>query len=127
MKKYDEFLKINELMATPPISMKKVNTENTDKEILRLAIISELDAVSLYEQFSENATDEDLKKVLLDIAKEEKTHVGEFQALLKKLDPEYKSELKKGKKEVEDLSEDDEDEDDEKEDKEEKKDDTVQK
>ena len=69
MKKYNDFVKINELMATPPISMKKVNPENIDKEILRLAIISELDAVSLYEQFSENATDEDLKKVLLDIAK----------------------------------------------------------
>ena len=118
MKKYNEFLKINELMATAPVSMKKVNPENTDKEILRLAIISELDAVSLYEQFSENATDEDLKKVLLDIAKEEKTHVGEFQALLKKLDPEYKEELKKGKKEIKGLTEEDEDDE---------KDDTVQK
>ena len=38
---------------------------------------------------------------LMDIAKEEKTHVGEFQELLKKLDKEYVRELEAGKKEVE--------------------------
>ena len=128
MKKYNEFIKINELMATgSPIELKSIDKENRDKEILRLSIVSELDAISLYEQLAETASSEKVKKTLLDIAKEEKTHVGEFQALLKKLDPEYKSELKKGKKEVENLTEDEDDEDDEKEDKEEKKDDTVQK
>jgi len=32
--------------------------------------------------------DENIRKVLLDIAKEEKTHVGEFQVLLLKEDKE---------------------------------------
>jgi len=42
-----------------------------------------------------------LKETLLDIAREEKTHIGEFEELLKQLDPEYVKELDNGKKEVE--------------------------
>jgi rubrerythrin len=45
----------------------------------------------------------DIKKILLDIAKEEKTHVGEFLTLLMKRDHEQKAELEEGKKEVEEL------------------------
>jgi len=125
MKNFEEFIKINELLAISPIDLKSVDKGDKDKEILRLAIISELDAVSLYEQFSENSTNPKIKKTFLDIAKEEKTHVGEFQALLKELDPEYKKELKNGKKEVMELNDKDEDQDesdDDVEDKEEEKD-----
>jgi rubrerythrin len=42
-------------------------------------------------------------KLLLDVAKEEKTHMGEFQALLLMEDKEQEKELKEGKKEVEEL------------------------
>ena len=73
----------------------------TDKEILRLGMMAELDAISLYEQLSKVTKDKNIKKILLDIAKEEKTHVGEFQALLLKLDKEQVEELEEGKKEVE--------------------------
>jgi rubrerythrin len=38
---------------------------------------------------------------LLDVAREEKTHIGEFQALLLELDPEQGPELEAGKEEVE--------------------------
>ncbi len=48
---------------------------------------------------------ENIRKVLLDIAKEEKTHMGEFQALLLKEDEEQKEELKEGEEEVEELLE----------------------
>ena len=39
----------------------------------------------------------------MDIAKEEKTHVGEFQALLLNKDKEQEKELKEGKGEIEEL------------------------
>jgi rubrerythrin len=107
MKKYEEFKKMNELLATTPVDLKYVDRETSDKEILRLAIIGELDAVSLYEQLAETAKDDKVKTTLLKIAKEEKTHVGELQQLLKELDPEYKKELKKGKEEVKKDEEDD--------------------
>jgi len=72
---------------------------------LRLAIIAELDAVSLYEQLAAATNNRNIKKVLLEVAKEEKTHVGEFQTLLLKEDEEQVEELEKGKKEVEEIIE----------------------
>ena len=75
-----------------------------DKEILRAGIIAELDAINLYEQMAAMTGNENIKKVLVEIAKEEKTHVGEFQALLLREDKEQVRELEEGKKEVEELT-----------------------
>jgi rubrerythrin len=95
-------------MAKKPIDMDKVDKADIDKEILRLGIIAELDAVSLYEQMAANAQDERVKKIMLHTAKEEKTHVGEFQALLLMIDKEQKEELVAGEKELmEELAEKD--------------------
>lgn len=88
-----------------PIDLSKVKKENLEKEILRAGIIAELDAISLYEQLADMTKDNDTRKVLLDIAKEEKTHVGEFLALLLKIDEEQVQELEEGKKEVKELTE----------------------
>jgi rubrerythrin len=94
------------LLSQIPIILDKVDPKDLDKEILRLAVIAELDAINLYEQMASMTESENLKKVLLDIAKEEKTHVGEFQALLLKEDKEQEQELAKGKAEVDELTED---------------------
>jgi rubrerythrin len=94
------------LLSQIPIILDKVDQKDLDKEILRLAVIAELDAINLYEQMASMTESENLKKVLLDIAKEEKTHVGEFQALLLKEDKEQEQELAKGKAEVDELTED---------------------
>jgi rubrerythrin len=88
-------------MSNIPVDLNKVPKENIDKEILRVGIIAELDAINLYEQLASKAENPDIKKVILDIAKEEKTHVGEFQALLLRLDKQQVEELAAGKKEVE--------------------------
>jgi len=92
------------MLSQTPISLEKVKKEELDKEILRLGMIAELDAVNLYEQLAAMTENENIKKILLDIAKEEKTHVGEFQALLLKLDKEQEEELEKGKEEVEEIT-----------------------
>lgn len=92
------------MLSQIPIDLKKVKGKDLDKEILRVGIIAELDAVSLYEQLATMTPNRKIKKILLDIAKEEKTHVGEFQAMLLKLDKEQVKELEKGKKEVEGLT-----------------------
>ncbi len=80
--------------------LSKMKKEDINNEILRVGIIAELDAVNLYEQMAAMTTDKNIKAILLDIAKEEKTHVGEFQALLLKRDKEQVKELEEGKKEV---------------------------
>ena len=93
------------MLSQAPINLSNVKKEDIDKEILRLGMQAELDAVSLYEQLAGNAENKNIKTILLDIAKEEKTHLGEFQALLLELDKEQAKELRAGKKEVEEKSE----------------------
>lgn len=88
------------MMSSIPIDLKKVEKADVNKEIARIGMIAELDAVNLYEQLAAMTDDNDIREVLLDIAKEEKTHMGEFQALLLKNDKEQVEELKKGKDEV---------------------------
>lgn len=91
------------MLSNIPINLDKVKKEEIDKEILRVGIIAELDAVNLYEQLASMTTNKNIKMLFLDIAKEEKTHVGEFQTLLLSLDKQQAQELEKGKKEVEEL------------------------
>jgi rubrerythrin len=89
------------VLSTIPINLTNVAKENLDKEILRVGIIAELDAINLYEQMAAMTDNKNIKLILLDIAKEEKTHVGEFQTLLLGEDPQQEKELEEGRKEVE--------------------------
>jgi rubrerythrin len=93
------------MLSKIPINLDKIKREDLDKEILRAGIIAELDAINLYEQMAAMTENKNIKEILLDIAKEEKTHVGEFQALLLKEDREQVKELEEGKKEVDELTE----------------------
>ena len=92
------------MLSQLPINLQKVKKEDLDKEIARVGMIAELDAVSLYEQLAAITENDNIKKVLLDIAKEEKTHIGEFEALLFQLDKEQVKETEAGKKEVNELT-----------------------
>ena len=92
------------MLSKIPIDLAKIKKDDLDKEILRAAIIAEFDAINLYEQMAALTENNHLKTILLDIAKEEKTHVGEFQALLLMNDAEQEKELSEGKKDVEELT-----------------------
>jgi rubrerythrin len=89
------------LLSKIPVNLKDVAEEDIDKEILRAGIIAELDAINLYEQMAALTKNENIKAVLMDVAKEEKTHIGEFQELLLRFDTQQKQELEAGAKEVE--------------------------
>ena len=91
------------MLSTIPILTTALGRDEIDQEILRAAIIAELDAINLYEQMASMTNDKYIKSVLLDIAREEKTHVGEFQTMLLKIDREQNNELEEGRKEVEEL------------------------
>jgi rubrerythrin len=88
------------MMSQIPIQIECMDKMQIDTEILRAGIIAELDAINMYEQMAALASDKNIKKILLNISKEEKTHVGEFQALLLSRDKEQLEELEAGKKEV---------------------------
>ena len=91
------------MLSKVPVNLDKLAKTDVDKEVLRAAIIAELDAINLYEQMAYVTTNKDIRKILLDVAKEEKTHVGEFQALLLRADRQQEEELNEGKKEVKGL------------------------
>jgi rubrerythrin len=93
------------MLSQMPVDLARVKKEDLDREILRAGIIAELDAINFYEQMAALTENEDIRKVLLDITKEEKTHMGEFQVLLLKEDEEQKGELEEGEKEVKELLE----------------------
>ena len=91
------------MLSKIPINIEKIKPEDIDKEILRVALIAELDAINLYEEMAALAKNNHIKTVLLDVAKEEKEHVGEFQTLLLMFDKEQIESLEEGKEEVEEL------------------------
>jgi rubrerythrin len=93
------------MLSKIPIDLEQIKKEGLDKEILRASIIAELDAINLYEQMAEMTQNKIIRKLLLDVAREEKTHVGEFQTLLLMEDEQQEKELEEGKKEVKELIE----------------------
>jgi rubrerythrin len=92
------------MLSKVPVELGKTRGKGLNMEIMRTAIIAELDAINLYEQLAAQTEDASLKKVLLDVAGEEKTHVGEFETMLLRIDKEQVKELEKGKQEVRQLT-----------------------
>jgi len=92
------------MLSQLPTDFSKVAQSDLNKEILRAAIIAELDAINFYEQMAALTDDAAIKKVLLDIAREEKTHVGEFQTMLLRIDPEQVKEMDHAKEEIQELT-----------------------
>ena len=87
------------------ITPDRVMTETELVRAIRMNIAAELDATSLYEAHAD-ATDNPLaKKVFLDIANEERVHVGEFIELLKILLPDEEGWLQNGFDEVHEMAE----------------------
>jgi len=83
-------------------SRKKLDKEGVAQAI-RLAIIGELDAINLYLQLAQAIEDQSIKRVLQDIAEEEKIHVGELLEILKRIDEEQAKALEKGAREVSEI------------------------
>ena len=69
-------------------------------DALRLAIIAEIDAITLYRQIAEAADDNLVKQVFAEVAEEEKEHLGEFMYLLKKCDKTLVKMMEHGEEEV---------------------------
>lgn len=92
------------MLSKIPTKEENLSKEQLNTELLRAGILAELDAINLYEQMAATTDDENLKKVFMAVAKEEKEHVGEFQTMLLERDSEQIEELRKGKEEVEEIS-----------------------
>ena len=93
------------MMSKNPLDLPKGRKFSKEElaQAVRLAIMAELDAINMYLQFAQATDNELVRKVFLEVAKEEKTHVGEFLAILKELDLEQVKELEAGEGEVKEL------------------------
>ncbi len=69
-------------------------------DALRLAIIAEVDAITLYRQIAESSADKVVAEVFREVADEEKEHLGEFMYLLRRCDENLDEMMKQGEEEV---------------------------
>lgn len=89
-----------------PFAVKKSDRKLTKQELvraIRFMIAAEYEAIQLYQQTAESTDNVLAKKVLIDIANEEKEHAGEFLRLLHELDPDEDKFYKEGYEEVEEI------------------------
>ncbi len=70
---------------------------------IRFSIASEFEAIQLYEQLRDSIEDDKAKKMLIEIAGDEKEHVGNFLRLLKLLAPDEENYYKEGFEEAEEV------------------------
>jgi rubrerythrin len=91
-----------------PFTVLKSDRKLTHEELvraIRFMIAAEYEAIQLYQQTAESTDDRLAKKVLIDIADEEKEHAGEFLRLLRELDSKEEEFYKEGYEEVEEMIE----------------------
>lgn len=75
-----------------------------DMQMLRLGIIAEFDAANLYELMADLASSEELRELFMDVANEEKVHIGEFEYALEILDPDHDKNVEEGEEEAEEVT-----------------------
>ena len=73
---------IQELFIEPSNTFSLPRGNQKDLEMIRVAMIAELDAVSLYERMAAECSSPEAAKVFQSVADEEQVHAGEFEFLL---------------------------------------------
>jgi len=89
-----------------PFNGTKYDRKLTKQELIRemrFMVASEYEAIQLYMQLAESIDDELAKAVLIDVAKEEIVHAGEFLRVLKHLAPDEEKYYQEGAQEVEEI------------------------
>ena len=66
---------------------------------------AEYEAIQLYMQLAESTDNQKAKAILVEVANEEREHVGEFLTLLHELAPDEENYCRKGREEVEEIFE----------------------
>lgn len=91
-----------------PFQGNKNDRKLTKEELIRairFSIASEYEAIQLYEQLKDSIDNEDAKKLLEEVAQDEKIHVGNFNYLLEILSPDDKKCAQKGYEEAKEILE----------------------
>lgn len=91
-----------------PFQGNKCDRKLTQEELLRairFSLASEFEAIQLYEQLKESIDNEECKKLLEEIADDEKEHAGNFLYLIEHLSKEESLKYEEGKKEAKEIIE----------------------
>ena len=86
-----------------PFPGKNPGDQITKQELIsaiRLSICAEQEAVHLYDQIAEFTDNEMVKKLMVDVADEERIHIGEFQKLLELIGEGKADKVKEGEAEA---------------------------
>ncbi len=89
-----------------PYSGNKCDRKLSKEELIRairFSIASEFEAIQLYEQIKDSIDNLTAKKILDEIADDEKVHAGNFLYLLEILSPEEKEKYDEGKEEAREI------------------------
>lgn len=113
MTKFKEFItesrkkvqKLNEIFIEFDQATKLQAGPTRDAQMLRLSMVAELDAANLYEAMIPFMSNRVAKKILQDVANEEKVHAGEFEYALSKVDPDWEQYEDEGEEEAEEMDE----------------------
>jgi rubrerythrin len=82
----------------------KINEDTSqDERNIRKLLSEEYNAVADYEQFATEAQHDSVRRVLLDIAGEERIHIGELEALLDEIGMATWDEYEQGSREIQDI------------------------
>lgn len=73
-------------VRTTKESIATITPEHSDQDMIRSALIAELDATSLYVAHIDNLKDTHAKEVIAHILEEEKEHIAELMCLLETMD-----------------------------------------
>lgn len=80
-----------------------VTPSSKDARLIRKCIIEEMEAINDYIERAEKCENDVVRKVLLDIAEEERVHFGEFEMLLEAVDPLHEPAEEAGEEELEEM------------------------
>lgn len=89
-----------------PFSVKKNDKKLTKEELIRairFSIAAEYEAIQLYEEIEESIDNEEARKILDEVAEDEKVHVGNFLHLLKLIAPEEEESYQEGYSEAKEI------------------------
>lgn len=81
---------------------RKLTTQELVRAI-RFSIAAEYEAIQIYQQLAESTDNKLAKKVLYDVADEEREHAGEFLRLLREIEPGEDKFYQEGYEEVEEM------------------------
>jgi len=100
---YPDYNQIREQFQKEGLLVEPDIKGKTIKELIRTAIIAELDAINLYEAIVENFDDKEISDIINHVIVDEKHHIGEFKEILDKLDPEQEKAIERGQEEAKEV------------------------